>query len=92
MCVHARVVWGRGGWRYLHGHVHVCMHVCTCFDDPQMGPADAEMPSAQRFQALALLRNDVHLEDCHALCNTCEPVDSYCKRFGSLLLCLLLWE
>ena len=57
-----------------------------------MGTADAEMLSTQRFQALSLLRNVVHLEDCHAPYNTCEPVGSYHKRFRSLLLCLLLCE
>ena len=29
----------------------------------QMGTADAEILSIQRFQELSLLRNDVHLED-----------------------------
>ena len=83
---------GEGGWRYQRGHVRVCVHVCTCFDDPQMGPANAEMLSTQRFQALCLLRNHVHLEDFHAPYNTCEPVNRYRKRFRSLLLSFLLCE
>ena len=32
----------------------------------------------------------LHLEDCHAPYDTCEPVNSYRKRFRSLFLCLLL--
>ena len=56
-----------------------------------MGTADAEILSTQRFQSLSLLRNDVHLEDCHAPYNTCEPVDSYRKRFRSVVVSLVMW-
>ena len=70
------------------------MHACACFDDPQMGTADAKILSPPRFQALSLLRNYVFLEDCMHLIiyNNCEPGDSYRERFRSLLLCLLLCE
>ena len=94
MCVCVCVVGvGVGGWRYLRRGVRVCAHACACFDDPQMGTADAEILSTQKhFQALSLLSNDVHLEDCHAPYNTCKPVNRYRKRFRSLMLCPLLCE
>ena len=76
----------------LRASVRVCVHACVCFVDPQMGTEDADILSTRRFQALCLLRNDVHLEDCHAPYNTCEPVNSYRKGFRSLMLCPLLCE
>ena len=58
----------------------------------QMGTADAEILSTQRFQTLSLLRNDVPLEDCmHLILLASQAtVIRYRKRFRSLLLCLLL--
>ena len=42
----------------------VTAYVCACLCAiHQMGTADAEILSTQRFQTLSLLRNDVHLED-----------------------------
>ena len=72
---------------------YFCMHVRHVLTIHQMGTAAvAEILSTQRFQALSLLRNDVHLDNLYAPYNTCEPVDSYRKRFRSLLLCPLLCE
>ena len=51
-----------GGGGLLRMHVRVCAHGCV-LTIYQMGTADAEILSTQRFQALSLLRNDVHLED-----------------------------
>ena len=59
-----------------------------------MGTADAEILSSQRFRALSLLRNDIHMDDFMHLIiyKSCEPGDSYGERFRSQLLCVLLCE
>ena len=56
------------GEGYLCASVRVCVHACAggrgcVLTVHQTGTPDAEILSTQRFQALSLLRNDVHLED-----------------------------
>ena len=64
------------------------MHVCDCFDDPQMGTADTEILRTQCFQVHSLLRNNVHLEYFMHLTssNTCKAS----KRFRSVLVFLVM--
>ena len=55
VCVCVCVVQGVG-WRYLRGRLRVCAHTCACFDDPQIGTADAEILNTQHIQALSLFK------------------------------------
>ena len=51
-----------GGGAYLCASVSMSVHGCVLMIH-QMGTADAEIWSTKHFQALSLLRDDVHLED-----------------------------
>ena len=82
LCVCVCVCGARGGGGGTCGGACVPAH--TRVRVLTMGAADAEIMSTQRFQALSLLRNDVHLEDFMHLISYCSYVSCYVSECLSI--------